>query len=277
MAAVRSIINCSKVETTATVTVLRTPPSVRFTVQASPTTTGPHKRSSRAAVTAGSTMLPVGALLARVKPRPAFTPSVEIVITAPAAAALKPGVALIAAVRPVARSVRLAAPMKLTLVSTPATVRVTFQRSSAVTGPCTTKSRETESAAGAASTSVTKIAPLRLTTSRSLPSALARKLSAAAALIAAARPAATPAKVLPLAVTLKLAITLGLASPLGQVRKPSVHTSPGATLPVRVVRAVETAAVLATMLLAGVTASTGAAIAAPFFASTTVLPSATAE
>ena len=133
-------------------------------------------------------MDPDGELLLREKALPALAPSVEMVRTVPVAAALYPGVASMADARPEARLARSPATVAVTVTAAPPEVRVTVHLSPATTGPRTSKLRDTDTAAaGATPIFVVKFTPAWLMTTRSLPSAIARKPSDAPALIAAAR------------------------------------------------------------------------------------------
>lgn len=87
-----------------------------------------------------------------------------------------------------ARLARLLVTVAVTVTAMPPALRVTVQLSPAATGPRTSKLRDTDTAAaGATPIFVVKITPDWLMTTRSLPSAIARKPSGAPVLIAAAR------------------------------------------------------------------------------------------
>ena len=185
-------------DVTGTETAELTPPAVKVTRQVSPTTTGPMRASWRELVAAFSTIAPVSWLLVRAKTLPALGPSVEMVSEAPAATTLNPARGSSTPAKLAASAARSVATVAETVVATPSTVRVTVQTSPTVTGPWRSKLRETEiTAAGATLSLVVKATPVWLTTTRLPPSAIARKPGAAPALIAAARPAATLASVLP--------------------------------------------------------------------------------
>ena len=135
--------------------------------------------------------------------------------------------------------------MSVTVDATPPAVRVTLQLLPTATGPPRLKLRDTDRAAtGATPSLVLKSTPTRLTTTRSLPSANARKFDDAAALIAAARPAAISERVgrrkvgvagSPSA-SIRATSWLKFATRFAAVTSPTVQLSPAAMGPDSVVR-----------------------------------------